>query len=159
VLPKAGVILASDRRLRKLIYSELNFDALKRSFWKPDFVKLDHFFRVQAIGHAFIETGELVFQQSAEFNWFDLSCAPAHQQEDFFRKAPDIYPELGSRAFRRLQVDSHLKTDHNAVDEEGFIIVEEGSYRFRVLSLRGETIVQSVVRERLATEVRFHWAE
>jgi len=59
---------------------------------------------------------------------------------------PALWPEVGSRAMQRLFVLG------NDVFSEGWLIVQDGNYRFRVYEGPG-IVVKMVIREYLACEV------
>lgn len=155
VLTKAQNILRSDKRMRRKIWSQLNTDERGRLFWKPDFEMLDNFFVKQAIGHAFLETGETFIDNPPIVNWWLVDHWP-HSDRDFFLEAKsNIFPELGSRAFLRMLSVEGAHSDFET-DESGFLVVEFGNYRFRVITRRDGIEVQSIIREMIATSVKWH---
>ncbi len=155
-IPKAAKILASDKRLRRIMFRELNLDGIGRCFWKPDFRKIDAFFQRQAQGHVFLETGELKFEVDTVVDWFDLAHVDKRRRDLYFSRSSDVYPEIGSRAFLRLfSDDDSLPSDYYETDSEGFTVLEDNNYRFRLIFAGGGIEVQSIVRERIAASVCF----
>ena len=55
-----------------------------------------------------------------------------------------MWAEMGSRMMQRMAL-GHL--------EYGWVMMQEGVYRYMVVQRPGETLVRSVIREYLATEV------
>lgn len=155
VLSKAKKILKSDKRLRRRIFSELNIDQNNRIFWKPHFGVIDRFFLKQALGHLFLETGELAFSEQFTVDWKLSEYMTCKEQRHFFSKRNDVYPELGSRAFIRLMCLGNMKADSFEIDANGFNVVEEKNYRFRVLFSDGKKEVQSIIRDQIYVSVEF----
>lgn len=155
-LTKASKILKNDKKLRRRIFSELNIDAKQRIFWKPSYKLLDRFFLKQALGHLFLETGELSFHENSVVGWSIADHMAPLDFSQFLGKQNDVYPEIGSRAFlRRYTFDDELPADSFATDECGFTVIEKGNYRFRVLLRQGGKEVQSILRERIFVSVQW----
>ena len=74
-----------------------------------------------------------------------LLLLSGNQRSQFERWPDDApWPEVGSRMMQRL-----VMGDLN----RGWVTVQEGVYRYMVVQLFGGTVVRSVIREYMATEV------
>ena len=99
-----------------------------------------------ARGHALYELGEPL-RFAPEYAGFSPLCLMSDDQRDLFEQSAadhDLWPEVGSRMMQRVAMGAL---------ERGWVTVQEGVYRYMVVQRPGETLVRSVIREYLATEV------
>lgn len=102
-----------------------------------------------ARGHAAYELNEPQFETPSTFYFKPLSgMSPGERQEFEEESDAGVWPEVGSRAMNRLLI---LGTD---VFDEGWLVVQDGRYRYRTSQNDGLT-VKLVIREYLACEVRW----
>ena len=96
--------------------------------------------------HAFHELGEpLRFAPS--YAGFSPLCLMSGDWRDGFEQTvagSALWPEVGSRMMQRVVMGDL---------DRGWVTVKEGVYRYMVFQQPGETLVRSVIREYLATEV------
>ena len=99
-----------------------------------------------ARGHALYELGEPLLDAPRHALFSPLHLMSDGQRGLFERSAAqhDLWPEVGSRMMQRM-AEGDL--------EGGWVVVQRGVYRYMAVQLPGETVVRSVIREYLATEV------
>jgi hypothetical protein len=99
--------------------------------------------------HAAYEVNEPQIEEPAFLSIKPLALMTDEERaafEDGKRDMLALWPEVGSRAMQRLLV---LGTD---LSSEGWLVVQEGNYRFQVYQAAG-MVVRIVIREYLACEV------
>ncbi|WP_174302170.1 hypothetical protein [Caulobacter sp. S45] len=103
-----------------------------------------------ARGHAAFELNEPQLDAPLSVRFAPLTSLTPDQRDAFEQEqvAPAIWPEVGSRAMSRLMVVG------DEVFEEGWLLVQEDRYRYRVLQDDGLR-VKIVIREYLAAEVQW----
>jgi hypothetical protein len=146
--PKIACRLAKSPKLADLIAKGCRTDG-GQMIWDVDIQRIKNVVLKLARGHASYELAE---PQNGEPDSF--LCKPlatlTSEEKLRFENEPHIqfsaWPEVGSRAMSRILVQG---TD---VYDEGFLLVQEGRYRFRAMQENGVTI-QMVLREYLACEV------
>ena len=96
--------------------------------------------------HALYEPGAPL-RFAPRYAGFSPLCLMSDDQRDLFEQSAadhDLWPEVGSRMMQRVAMGDL---------EQGWVTVQEGVYRYMVVQRPGETLVRSVIREYLATEV------
>jgi len=100
-----------------------------------------------ARGHAAYELNEPQFDEPTEVAFAPLGGLSAKCLHEFETlPSTDIRPEVGSRALRRL-------ADDGTAGASGWIVVQEGRYRYLAAAMRDGVLVRSVLSEYLACEV------
>ncbi|WP_095448451.1 hypothetical protein [Ochrobactrum quorumnocens] len=114
--------------------------------WSPEHDRLRRVLIKNARGHAFYELGEPMLGEPSRV-WFGPLVVLDETQSEVFENVvwPEgLMPEVGSRLMTRFITGDDL--------DEGWIIVQEGVYRYAVLQ-SGGVIVRLVMREYLAAEI------
>ena len=98
--------------------------------------------------HAAFELNEPQIEEPAFVNFKPLPLLADKERAAFEGQGGELalWPEVGSRAMQRLFVLG------NDVFSEGWLVVQDGNYRFRVCKSPG-VVVKMVIREYLACEV------
>ena len=99
-----------------------------------------------ARSHALYELGEPL-RFAPRYAGFSPLCLMSDDQRNLFDRSSaghGLWPEVGSRMMQRVMLEDL---------ERGWVTVQEGVYRYMVVQRPGETLVRSVIREYLATEV------
>ena len=113
--------------------------------WTPETIRINRVVLKNAAGHAYYEFG-LPQVGSAQFvGAAPLRSMPGALARVFRRGDPEVagWPEVGSRMMTRLVTGADLV--------EGWVVVQEGVYRYWVDHWNGGTRVRSVLHEYLAT--------
>ena len=146
--PKIGKVLArSELLLERLRRAESDGDA--GSIWRVEHDRVKTVVLKLARGHAAYECARPQFQEPYRYDVRPLSAMSASERDVFEgtqTEIPAVWPEVGSRAMQRLLVVG------SAVFNEGWIVVQDGNYRFHVSEENGLT-VKIVLREYLACQV------
>ena len=122
-----------------------------RRVWKPEEKRVERIVVKNARGHVFYEYGEPMLSEPEQVWTLPLASMTAVEREEFQNAgtggelAP--WPELGSRMMTRVLTGQDM--------HDGWVIVQDGVYRFRV-EQGGGMLVRSVLFEYLAAEV--HWS-
>lgn len=123
-----------------------------RLVWKPEIERLERVAVKNARGHVFYEYGEPMLAEPDHAWNLPLVSMTAAEREEFENAGtagePAAWPEFGSRMMTRVFTGQDMR--------DGWVIVQDGVYRFRVQQSRG-MLVRSVLFEYLATQVR--WSE
>jgi hypothetical protein len=117
--------------------------------WDVDMNRVKNVLLKLARGHASFELAEPQTGEPDGFLCKPLLALTAEEKLRFENESQVQFsacPEVGSRAMSRLLVQGA------DVYDEGFLVVQEGRYRFRAMQESGVTI-QMVLREYLACEV------
>jgi hypothetical protein len=118
-----------------------------QTIWDVDMDRVKHVLLKFARGHVAYELNEPRLDEPEFFYCRPLTTMSSDQRKAFEASEEiGIWPEVGSRALSRLLV---VGSD---VYEEGWLLVQEGRYRFRTLQGSGPR-VRIVLREYLACEV------
>ncbi len=113
--------------------------------WSAELDRVESVVVKNARGHAFHELGLPLQFQPSHVVMSSLLLLSGNQRSQFERWPDDApWPEVGSRMMQRL-----VMGDLN----RGWVTVQEGVYRYMVVQLFGGTVVRSVIREYMATEV------
>ena len=120
--------------------------------WSPEMGRINRVVLKNAAGHAYYEFGEPEEGEVRFVGAAPLQAMPEGLREVFAASGPDVagWPEVGCRMMTRLV------TGTDVVD--GWIVVQEGVYRYRVDRWEGGTRVRSVLHEYLGTAVCCHAA-
>ncbi len=121
------------------------FDGEKVS-WIPERDRIRRIVVKNARGHAYFELGEPMLEEPCSI-WFGPLALLDEQQLQVFEDVawPDgTWPEVGSRLMTRFCTGEDL--------DDGWIIVQEGVYRYSVKQCGG-LIVRIVMREYLGAEI------
>ena len=123
-----------------------------RCVWQPETARADRIVVKNARGHAFYECGEPMLIEPEHVWTRPLVSMTATEREEFDTagRAGELapWPELGSRMTTRVLTGQDMR--------DGWVIVQDGVYRFRV-DLCGGMLVRSMLFEYLATEV--YWID
>lgn len=152
--PTAARILTRSPKLRARI------EAAKREhetrggerlcLWQPEAERVNRVVVKNARGHAFFEFGEPMRDDPAHVWAAPLEVMTPAERFEF--ESVDMgpgWPDVGSRMMTRLLTGQDL--------QDGWVIVQDGIYRYAVMQQGGGALVRSVLSEYLATEV--FWAE
>lgn len=114
--------------------------------WHPEINRLNRVIAKNARGHVSYELGESVTCPPAQVACLPLSLMTADQRSAFEEVSLGPgWPEVGSRMMQRLAGVAPL--------EGGWIVVQEGVYRYAVDQSSDWVLVRTVIRDYLATEV------
>ena len=142
ILARSADLAARIERTRRVQWT-LWGDAEVQWSAEPD--RVENVVLKNARGHAFHELG-----LPLEFRPSHVGVCPipllSHGQRDQFEQWPEdaLWAEMGSRMMQRMALGDL---------EYGWVMVQEGVYRYMGVRRPGETVVRSVIREYLATEV------
>lgn len=116
--------------------------------WAPENDRVNRVVLKLARCHAAFELNEPQLQEPSHLGIKPLSLMTDDERTAFERddEGFDVWPEVGSRAMQRV-----LVAGTDAFDE-GWLVVQEGNYRFRTSQANGLT-VKIVLREYLGCEV------
>ena len=157
-LPEAQVVERSERifrgnsplraRVEKSKKVELDlFDGEKLS-WVPEIERIRRIVLKNARGHAYFELGEPMIGAPLSV-WFGPLAVLDERQLQVFEDVTwpnGTWPEVGSRLMTRFCTGEDL--------DDGWIIVQEGVYRYSVKQ-SGGLVVRIVMREYLGAEIRW----
>ena len=123
-----------------------------RCVWQPEKERVERVVVKNSRGHAFYEYGEPMLSEPEHVCTLPLVTMTAAEREGFENAGTSgelaFSPEVGSRMMTRVLTGQDMC--------DGWVIVQEGVYRFRVQQRCG-ILVRSVLFEYLATEV--HWSD
>lgn len=114
--------------------------------WSPELERIERVLVKNARGHAFYEISEPMLDQPSKV-WFGPLATLNKRQTEHFENVmwtSGLFPEVGSRMMTRFLTGEDL--------DEGWVIVQEGVYRYAVMQTGG-MIVRIVLREYLAAEI------
>ena len=99
-----------------------------------------------ARGHAFYELGEPFECAPCRVDFLPLQLMSDDWRDAFEQTVAEaaLWPEVGSRMMQRVVLEDL---------ERGWVLVQKDVYRYMVIQRPGETLVRSVIRKYLATEV------
>ena len=113
--------------------------------WKPDLKRVENAIVKNARGHALHELNEAPYGNPSSVKFWPIHKFSLEERMAFLN-GPEtcIWPEVGSRSMQRLLTGEGL--------EAGWLIVQEGMYRFAV-AVGGWIQVRIIIRDYLACEV------
>ena len=120
------------------------------TIWTPERQRFERVIVKNARGHAYFEIGEPMFDPPERVWMNPLQLLTPDQRnafETYHVGALSAWPEVGSRMMTRLVSGEDLS--------DGWVIVQEGTYRYAVDQNDGGTRVRTVLLDYLATEVRW----
>jgi hypothetical protein len=147
--PRAERILTKypslKRRIEEARQEARNLFGETEVLWQPEPERIKRVVLKNARGHAFYEYGEPMLSDPAHVYFAPLPSLSTSVREAF-ETIPfnGVLPEVGSRMLTRYFSGQDL--------DAGWVIVQEGSYRYAVLQ-HGKLTVRTVLFEYLATEV------
>ena len=154
VLERAGAVFRHNPGLGARIESARSVveeGGENRVYWQPEADRIRRVVLKNARGHVYYEFGEPMLDEPA-FLWTIPLGSLNDQDRERFETVVDetgislaAWPEVGSRAMNRLVLGADL--------EDGWILVQEGVYRYAVIQDGGGIVVRIVIREYLAAEV------
>ncbi|QIE41978.1 hypothetical protein G5B39_08420 [Rhodobacteraceae bacterium SC52] len=151
ILLKAKRILQNDKSLRKKISQSIN-DNVGGLEWKIEVEKISRTLENYARGHLFLSNSETYIDPAHKVEFIPKSLLDGSKIEEFFVIPENLnFPEVGSRSLLEMYDSQYIAPE--PVDEFGFSIVSAGEYRYRTLTTKEDTIVQSVFHEYLLTTV------
>ncbi|MGR9556487.1 hypothetical protein ACU8MG_25445 (plasmid) [Rhizobium leguminosarum] len=133
-------------RIAKSKMVELDLFEGEKVSWTAEIERIRRVVLKNARGHAYFELGEPMLDEPASV-WFGPLASLNDPQLAMFEKVawPDgLLPEVGSRLMTRLLTGEDL--------DEGWIVVQEGVYRYSVNQFGGLG-VRIVMREYLGAEI------
>lgn len=148
---KVRKALKRNRKLRQRIENSKREDETASGeillTWHPEDKRAQSVVLKLARCHAAYELNEPQLEEPTHIGVFPLpTLNPAQLQH--FETPPDTggWPELGSRSFERIAFDGA------AIEVRGWLVVQEGRYRFLAVSA-GSVIIRGVLSEYLGYEV------
>ena len=134
----------------KVVYQ--TFGGMEMRIWKPETARVERIVIKNARGHAFYECGEPILVKPKHV-WTQPLASMTDMERERFESATitDViapWPNLGSRMMTRVLTGQDMNN--------GWIIVQNGVYRFRV-EHSSIMVIRSVLYEYLATEV--YWSD
>jgi hypothetical protein len=121
--------------------------------WRPDLARVKNVVLKLARAHVAFELSLPKFDEPDCYDVLPFELMPAEQRRDFEEPVGDAvqpWPEIGSRAFLRACALWPTYQDN------GWVIVQEGRYRYRVDQCQEGDAVRIVISEYLACHVA--WA-
>jgi hypothetical protein len=117
-----------------------------RVLWTPENDRIDRVILKNARGHAYYELGEPMMYEPNSIATRPFETMSMSEKAEFENSSgwATAWPEAGSRMMTRVAAGHDL--------ENGWIVVQQGSYRYRVEQDDGIRVC-SVISEYLATEV------
>lgn len=148
-IPAAESVFRRNPSLRARIdRSRKDFETIggeSRTIWEPEMDRVKNALVKNARGHVYFEFGQPAMGEPAHFYAVPLETLTGEEREAFLAMPTiDVWPEVGSRMMTRIATGQDM--------EDGWIVVQDGVYRFAVAEDDGFT-VKIVVREYLAAEV------
>lgn len=153
--PSARRALAASPALRAMIdqsrteYTTHGGD--KRLVWQPDMARIERVILKNARGHAYFEFGEPMLHRPIYVWGRPLESFTAEERKDFEGLHDggsfSVWPEVGSRMLTRLLTGADIA--------DGWVVVQEGTYRYSVQQAGGGLLVRSIWSDYLATEVQW----
>ena len=143
ILDHSAELKARIERMRRV---QLTLWGDPEVWWAVEQGRVENVVVKNARGHALHELGEPP-RFAPRYAGFSPLCLMSDDQRDLFESDADEYqlwPEVGSRMMQRMVMEDL---------DQGWVTVQEGVYRYMVVQRPGETLVRSVIREYLATEV------
>lgn len=116
--------------------------------WAPEQERINNVVTKNARGHALFECGELLSHEPDAVTFTVLQLLSSTQREEFETGAPRLLPEVGCKEF--------IRAFEGADIEDGWIVVQGGSYRYAVDIHESSVRVRMVIFEYLAAEVLWH---
>lgn len=118
----------------------------EKIIWQPEFGRISKVVVKNARGHAFYEYGEPMLSEP-DYVWaMPIASLSDLQRVEFENVTVSGWPEVGSRMMTRVISGADLN--------DGWVVVQDDVYRYSVVQ-DGTLIVRSVIRNYLATEVRW----
>jgi hypothetical protein len=120
-------------------------------WWKPEAGRVERVLVKNARGHVLFESALPISQAPNSVSFRAIATMTDDEYQDFDgtdvggSAGANLFPEVGSRGLTRVA------TSEDLVD--GWVEVQSGVYRYRVSHFDSETVVRTVIREYLATEV------
>lgn len=118
----------------------------EKSVWQPELDRIHRIVLKNARGHAFYEFGEPMLEEPDFIAAMPLQSLTNEQRAGFENVGMAVWPEVGSRMMTRLLTGQDM--------QDGWVVVQDGVYRYAVFQ-EGTMTVRSVIRDYLATEVRW----
>ena len=145
--PKVAKALSNDTGLRATLEAARKVND-GRIYWDADMERIKRVVVKHARCHMAYELNEPQIDDPEYISIKPLELMEPHERERFERDdfAIDVLPEVGSRAMHRLLLAGP------DVFTEGWLLVQEGRYRYRVSQSEGNR-VRMVFREYLGCEV------
>lgn len=113
--------------------------------WEPEWKRVQNVVVKNARGHVYFELGQPAFGPPKHIATVPLELLSDVERENFLSvDHGSVWPEVGSRMLDRHSTGTDL--------EDGWVIVQDGTYRFAVSENDGFH-VKIVIREYLAAEV------
>lgn len=154
VVERAARIFANNQSLRARIQRakqvDRNLFGEEAISWLPENDRIRNVLVKNARGHAYYEIAEPMLEKPSRV-WFGPLAHLSDEQMRVFENVSwpnGMWPEVGSRMMTRFITGEDL--------DEGWIIAQEGVYRYAVMQTGG-MLVRIVLREYLAAEV--YWEE
>ena len=119
----------------------------KKIIWHPEQERISRVVLKNARGHAYYEFGEPIFDEPEYVRAMPAINLTTEQLAEFENSEDGFggWPEIGSRMMQRLMTGEDI--------QDGWIIVQDGIYRYSVLSSANGVRVRSVIFEYLLTDV------
>ncbi|MGO4558105.1 hypothetical protein [Mesorhizobium sp. 2RAF21] len=133
-------------RIEKAKQVDRNLFGEETISWGPEHARFERVLVKNARGHAFYEISEPMLKKPSKV-WFGPLAGLDEKQTAVFENAAwpnGLWPEVGSRMMTRFLTGEDL--------DEGWVIVQEGVYRYTVMQTGG-MLVRIVMREYLAAEI------
>ena len=112
--------------------------------WEPEIERVHRVILKNARGHLLYELGEAMVASPSQIWCHPIGLVTADERDSFGRSPLGLaWPEVGSRMMQRVAGLSPLPS--------GWVEVQSGVYRYAVGE--GPSVVRTVIREYLATEV------
>lgn len=119
--------------------------------WQPDIARIERVILKNARGHAYFEFGEPMLGRPIHVWGRPLESFTADERGDFegLHNGEDlsVWPEVGSRMMDRMATGADIIN--------GWVVVQDGTYRYSVQQADGGLLVRSIWSEYLATEVQW----
>jgi hypothetical protein len=133
-------------RIEKAKQIDRNLFGEETIYWEPENDRIRNVLVKNARGHAYYEITEPMLEEPSSV-WFGPLAHLDERQTQVFENVSwpnGLWPEVGSRMMRRFITGEDL--------DEGWVIVQEGVYRYAVIQTGG-MLVRMVLREYLAAEI------
>lgn len=146
VISAASRVLAKSPKLKARIQAGCSRDLFGNLTWAAESERINAVVLKNARGHAFFELGEPMMDIPLYVCAAPIESLDAEKRSAFEDVSWVIWPEVGSRMMTRLATGSDLIN--------GWVVIQPDVYRYAVLQ-DGGVLVRSVIRNYLATEVRW----
>jgi hypothetical protein len=145
-------ILDQNPRLAAMLQKSRTINSEGNIEWRADVDRIKTVLMKLARGHVAYELNEPPLGEPSIFAFKPLGAMSSSERNAFEDDVRDVsdepfWPEVGSRAMQRMMVVGNMVLDG------GWLVVQDGRYRFQAFASHDSFVVRLFIREYLACEV------